>query len=284
MTTKKRRPTKRKPTKKKPTKKAAKKAKPKRSPRRAKKAVKTKAAITKTSKVKRTAKAIGKHTQLRRHAGVDYITDPDGRSIRYHWARDDRTYKDDISEARFREWSMEDRWSERREQYWNEIEARTLDGLQDKILRMRMEELAGLTEARNHLSEYLMPLYNKDGTVKRHPDVDPDTGKPHQFAGLPVFPLEMPRFDRFIKSLLDLDERVMLKRGEAITRTETIGAKTKVKTTALDPVGSLMNITPEEARALAKDLLRKRMGDRYRDVLDVPGEDATDGERETEEL
>lgn len=277
-TTKKRKPTKRKPTKK-PAKKRVPRKTKKRAPRKAKPSI-TKAAISKSSS---TVKRTGKHSQLRRHAGVDYITDPDGRSIRYHYSRDDRTYKDEVSEPRFREWSMEDRWSERREQYWNEIEARTLDGLQDKILRMRMEELAGLTEARNHLSEYLMPLYNKDGTVKRHPDVD-EAGKPHKFAGLPVFPLEMPRFDRFIKSLLDLDERVMLKRGEAITRTETIGSKTKVKTTALDPVGSLMNITPEEARALAKDLLRKRMGERYTDVLDVPGEDATDGERETEEL
>jgi len=169
-----------------------------------------------------------------------------------------------------------DKWTDRREQYWTEIEQRTLEGLGDKILQARLEELAAMTQARSYMSEYMMPMRDEKGKVRRHPRLD-ENGKPHRFAGLPVFPLDMPRLDRFLKALLDLDERVMLKRGEAITRSETIGSKTKVTTTALDPVGSLMSLTREESRRLAQHLLRQRMGERYEGVLDLIEGDATDG-------
>lgn len=272
MSVKKRRPTKKRPTKKKPTKKATKKRTPRRATSRSVKIVSKKAGV-----------ALPKHAEMRKHAGVDYITDPDGRSLDYHYNRDDRTYKKKISIETFRKWSMMDKWPARRDQYWSEIEIRTLEGLQDKILQMRLEELGELTESRNYMAEYLQPLRDEDGNVRRHPTHD-EHGNPHPQAGLPMFPLELPRFDRFIKALLDLDERVMLKRGEAITRTETVGAKTRVKTTALDPVGSLMNLTPAEAKRLAQNLLRQRMGERYEGVLDLVEGDATDGGGTEEEL
>ena len=233
---------------------------------------------TKAAKGSAITRASGRHVELRRHAGVDYITDPDGRSIVHHFTRDDREYRDQVSERQFRQWSTEDKWADRREQYWNEIETRMLDSLQDQILRVRFKELGEMQEDRSHLVEYMRPLRDKNGTVIRH-----EVG--HEHEGLPKFPLKMPSMDRFIKSILDLDERIMLKRGEAITRTETIGSKTKVTATALDPVGSLMNLTREEARKLAQNLLRDRMGDRYEGVLDlVEGDAKDDGGTEEDEL
>lgn len=209
-------------------------------------------------------------------AGVEYITDPDGRSIRWHYERGDRPYKTEVGDAMFKRWAVVDQWADRREQYWTEVETRVLDKLQDQIFRDRLRELNSMQEDRSYLEEWLRPLRDAKGNVQRYPMVN-DDGTPHQFAGLPKFPLKMPSIDRFLKALLDLDERIMLKRGEAITRTQTIGEKTKVMATALDPVGSLMNLSREEARKLAQNLLRERMGERYEGVLDLIEGDATDG-------
>jgi len=259
-------PTKRKPTKRKPTKRKL----VKRKPRKVTRPVATSVTLSVVSSVRVT------HAEMRRHAAVDYITDPDGRSVDFHWGRDDREYCDHVKVDTFRQWARLDQWTDRREQFWEEIELRTLDGLQDRILRARLDELKHMTEARSYMAEYMLPVKHPEtGQVMRHPAFT-NKGEVHPCANLPIYALDLPRFDRFIKSLLDLDERVMLKRGEAITRTETVGRSTKITTTALDPVGSLMNITPEEARRLAKNLLRQRMGERYHGVLDVPAEEGTD--------
>jgi len=205
--------------------------------------------------------------EMRRYAGLDYITDPEGRSVDWHWGRDDRDYKKSVALVTFKRWGVGDKWVNRREEFWAEIEARTLDGLQDAILRQRLVELTAMTKARSYMSEYMMPLTDEAGEVRRYPMRD-ENGEPHPYAGLPQYALDLPKFDKMLKAILDLDERVMLKRGEAITRTENIGGtRSKVTTTTIDPVGSLMNITPEEARHMAKQLLRQRMGERYDGLL-----------------
>lgn len=249
-----------------------KKSEPKRTPRRTPRKAKPKKAKSTALLVR---EMVPRQIELRRHAGVDYITDPDGKSIEWHWQREDREYSKSISLVQFNKWATQDGWVPRRDQFWTDIETRTLEGLGDKILQERLRELEVMTEARSYMTEYMMPLKDSAGQVLRHPTMT-KSGEVHPQAGLPVFPLELPRLDRFLKALLDLDERVMLKRGEAITRTETVGSKTKLTTTALDPVGSLVNISREEARRLAQHLLRQRMGDRYEGVLDLIEGDATD--------
>lgn len=196
---------------------------------------------------------------LRKQAGYDYVTDPDGRSVRWHYEREDREYSSSLKWSTFEKWSKVDGWVAKRREFWEQIEERTLQHLQDEILRVRLEELAEMSEkSRPYMMEYMQPLRDEEDNVLRHP-MRLRSGEPHPHAGLPVFPLEMPSIDKFIRAFLQLDERIMLKRGEAVTRTESIGdGRSKTSVTALDPVGSLMNLSPEEARSMAKSLLKQR--------------------------
>lgn len=261
---------------KRPTKKAAKKA--------AKKTTKKAMKKSSSSSIIKTYKATIKNMRLQ--AAQDYITDPDGRSVRFHYERDDRDYRGAISIAGFERWSKEDRWTDRRQQFWEEIEVRMLTHIRDEILQARFERLGKMKEAVAYMEEYMVPLRNADGSVRRYPDSHPD------YPGLPMYPLKMPSMEKFVRMIMELQDQIRLDSGEAVTRSETISSgKTKVSVTALDPVTSMMTIKPEEARRLAQGLLRDRFAKQMEDAAALDGEvvaaDAErdrDGSQEEEEL
>lgn len=186
---------------------------------------------------------------IKAQAEYRYLFDTDNRGATWHH---ETYWKDLVSVHTFIKWSKEGRWAEKREELWQEIESRTLAHLTDEILAARIAELKEMTENRNAMMEYMTPLRDEYGEIKRHA---PGT----KYEGLPMFPLELPRMDYFMRAVLEWDRQVMLKRGEAVTRTETLGdGRSRVSVTAMDPVGSLMSVTPEEARNLAKSLMRAR--------------------------
>lgn len=190
---------------------------------------------------------------LKRQAETDYITDPDGNSVSWHYEREDREYSKHVSIETFRKWCSLGKWTERRVQFWDEMQDRMLAHIRDQLFQERMDRLTRNREKASYMAEYLEPLRDEDGEVQRYP-------MDHEFyPGLPKFPLGLPKMDKFLKAYLDLQSDIRLDSGEAVTRTETIsGGRKKASVTALDPVSSLMNLSPDEARSMAKSLMRKR--------------------------
>ena len=104
---------------------------------------------------------------VRQQAGIEYITDPDGKSIRWHYDRPDRDYGEHVTWMTFDQWARTDKWVDRRVKFWQDIEARTLRLYRDELLKARLEEIREMTESRSFIFEHLQPLRNADGTVQR---------------------------------------------------------------------------------------------------------------------
>ena len=183
---------------------------------------------------------------VRQQAGIEYITDPDGKSIRWHYDRPDRDYGEHVTWMTFDQWARTDKWVDRRVKFWQDIEARTLRLYRDELLKARLEEIREMTESRSFIFEHLQPLRNADGTVQRDDQ------------GLPVFGPRIPSLDKLINAFIKLDTQVMLKRGEAISRTETIGGEEKRTTTALDPVAAMVSLGQDDLRTMARALLKAK--------------------------
>lgn len=207
---------------------------------------KAEAAIVKPAKTKNTYTV--RVNEIRSNAGVDYITDPDARSVEYWWNREDRPYKRAVTFNTFREWSTLDNWTSRREKFWLEVEDRVIAAKQHQIMMQRLKEVDELTEIRAPMMEYLQPLRDHEGRIVRHDD--------GELEGLPKYPLALPSMEKFIKALIDLDKHLMLKRGEATARSEQLGQEGGGN--PLDPVKTKASFSREDVRALSRYLLTMR--------------------------
>jgi hypothetical protein len=147
---------------------------------------------------------------MRKIAATDFICDPDGHSIRWHYERKDRLYEKTIAWRTFEGWSLKDTWTARREAYWEHIESRIRDHMADEILRRRLKDLENFENKLTALDRFLEPLLDDKGEIQTDDD------------GLPKYALKLPDMDKFIAMYLKLHERVMLLRGEATTRSEQL--------------------------------------------------------------
>lgn len=205
----------------------------------------------------------------RRQAGIDYITDPESRSVEFHYKREDRHYPKIIAYRQFQGWSIEDRWVARRDQFWHEVEQRVLTQWRDKLVSQRMHEIEELTEIRSYMTEYLVPLKDrKTGEVERDE------------LGLPRYGLPLPNFGSFVKMWLEVDSKLMAKRGETTGAVQAELPKDGTAgPSALDPVSTFANFSREDLQAIARVLLRRRQPELADDlVLDESGEEEKDAD------
>ena len=217
-------------------------------------------------------------SEIRRGAAVDYITDPEARSAEYWHGRKDRPYHRAVVYQTFRVWQQEDEWTSRRTQFWAEITERIIAERQKQVLIAGLQELEELTEVRMYMGEYLNPLRTADGAAQRYP-------KDHPLAGLPMMPLKMPDLDKFVKMFLALEKHLMLKRGEAVTRTDSVGDDKKVPVSSLDPIAQKVSIGRQDVLALAQLLLERRQPQLVEGaVIDVPVEEDDDDDDENRSL
>lgn len=245
-----------KPTKPKKPKKSGKQPRPIESPPQA-------AAIEKAPKAR--TDVIPSSRNMRMLAKIDYVTDPEDRSLRYHYDRDDREYKDSISFDRFKEWSAADKWVESRAAYYAEIENRIIASRLDRLMEQKFREMDELEEDLKYMREWVTPLRDQYGNVRRYPLQrkvgDPKKGtfrtEMHPFAGLPMYALEFKSMDKLISAFLKIDERLMLKRGDATTRSETSDTS-PTRPSVLDSEKMLTTVSKEEREAMAKALLFQR--------------------------
>lgn len=202
---------------------------------------------------------------MRMLAKIDYVTDPEDRSLRYHYDRDDREYKDSISFDRFKEWSAADQWVESRAAYYAEIENRIIASRLDRLMEQKFREMDELEEDLKYMREWVTPLRDQYGNVRRYPlhrkVGDPKKGtfrtEMHPFAGLPMYALEFKSMDKLISAFLKIDERLMLKRGDATSRSESSDTS-PTRPSVLDSEKMLTTVTKEEREAMAKALLFQR--------------------------
>lgn len=185
---------------------------------------------------------------LRNQAGTDFVVDDQGRSIRYHYERKDRLYSSTVAWGTFQLWAIEDKWVDRRAEFWVQMEDRVITHYSDKIFRARLKEMAKLERMVETYEAFLLPLVDKKtGRVK----IDDKTG-------LPEFGLKLPSIDKFAEMYLKVHERLMLLRGEAINRSEQINREGRVTAHMEDPVSATPKLSRDEARAMARALLHER--------------------------
>lgn len=207
---------------------------------------------------------------LRKMAATDYITDQNGRSVRFHFERPDRGYSGVVTFQQFKAWSSEDDWVRRRAHFWEEVEVRVREERSDELYAKRLADLAEFTETAELLGGYLRPMRDKRGRVI----IDKSTG-------LPKLPLDMPRADQFIRAYLKLHERILLLRGEVIHRAEVLNAGHEPlpqKERARGP-----KLSRAETRDLVRQLLSKSAGgpDAVRDgAVQVRAREVVEGARE----
>ncbi len=208
---------------------------------------------------------------VRSAAKMHYIGDPKERSVEWWWkngevvlthndgAQEKIAFRDQITIDGFVKWSKVDEWISQRDQFWTDIELNVLTNLREEMTKERIDELRVMRQSRAWLTEYLFPMKDKsapDG-VRRHPPG-------HKFEGLPIFPLDLGNMPKFIEAYLKLDERMMLKRGEANMRiaseAEDIAAEdpeSKVPSAHVE-LAKRVNFAPDEVRAMAKAYLLQR--------------------------
>lgn len=242
-----------------------------------------------------TAKAMTEQQMtLRKMAKMLFVTDSKENSVEWHWENDRDLrgavlFKDHVTFYVFRQWSLTDHWIDSREEFWGHVEVQVLANLRDEFTRAKIDELRIMTESRGYLTEYLFPMKDRaTGEVRRHP-------ADHRLAGLPVYPLDLGNMPKLIEAFLKLDERMMLKRGEAISRTQgeiddirELAGATDASSTG-GPAAALakrMNFNPDEARTAARLILEQRnaaaRAARDGGVIDVESENDGRGEGDDE--
>lgn len=200
------------------------------------------------------------HLRLIEHqAMIDYVSDPEQRGLRYHFNRPDRAYPKYASYDQVEKWSVRGKWGQRREEFWIQISDRILERHQEALVQVQQIEVEELTELRRQLLEHIRPLTEEDGSIKCYPPFD-RYGEPHPLAGKPMLPHAISSYDKAVKVFLEVDERLMTKRGEVTKRRETIdsSADERGDVPALQPVVRTPKLSPEQARTISRLMLRQQ--------------------------
>ena len=201
-------------------------------------------------------------------ARIDYVTDPAERTLRWHYERADREYHV-VNFSTFSGWCAQGGWGVARTQYQTEIERAIIAHRFDTLLEQRLQEMDDISEDLRYLREWVTPLRDKYGNVRRHPieiaTGDPRKGtyqiEPHPYAGLPVYALPFSSMDKLIASFLKLDGALSEKRDAALLQegsSPTVSPSEGTRPSILDPKIIITRVTPEDRKAMAKALLLRR--------------------------
>lgn len=233
---------------------------------------------------------------VRSAAKLHYVTDPKERGVEWWWQNGEVSYTTSLGKREtvlFREhiqldgfvrWSREEKWTMARDAFWSDVELSVLTNLRDETVKEKIDELRVMRQSRSYLTEYLFPLKDPkapDG-IKRWP-------ADHKWAGLPVFPLDLGNMPKFIESYLKLDERVAVKRGDALMHTNSeIDDITGGTPESKEHPGKAIakhkakadDFSPSDVRAMAKAFLVQRE-ESLKDVIDVEAVEDNDDEDET---
>jgi hypothetical protein len=188
----------------------------------------------------------------RMQARNDYVMDPDQRSVLWHYQRSDRPYTSSWTEQTFRQIAAQEHWTELREKFWREVEAKVWDLAREKVVAQKLQQIEKLTHIYDHGLEWLAPRVDAAGEVIRYP-ADHEV-----YGGLPRFALELPTFDKYVGAMVKLGQQLALLRGEATSRTESVKVGDDTHVISTDPVGSKQSFSQEELRAIARLMVRAR--------------------------
>lgn len=197
------------------------------------------------------------NAQIREVSSIEFITDPNQQSVEWHHARVDRPWRKLVDLKTMKSWAEHDHWLERRKQYAEQMRARLLADVQNRQVKQRIAQLQDLEVVRASMLEYLQPLKDADGEIKRHPEKvgSGKSVKDNPLAGLPVFPLELGNIPQLLKRFIDLEQHMVDMRALVPDREEN-STEVEKPITALLPPGT--ELSPEEIKVLAKVLLMQR--------------------------
>lgn len=200
-----------------------------------------------------TTKKYGLYTRrsLRKMLQVDYIQDPDRRPLRELWEDDGRPYSE-IPWNTIRDWSSKDGWEKQRKAYWRRVTQYALNRFMQEQAHSLMREIDRVSESLTYLEEYILPLKDASGKVRRY--------KKGDFKGLPMYPLEMPTQDKAVDMVLKLYKHRMSLVAAAAGK----GADGKplveetmhdVPSVQLDPVAHSVDLSDAQLDAMSDALL-----------------------------
>jgi hypothetical protein len=262
--------------KRKPSGAAPAKAKPKREPlrnaRRQKRPAATKSHVSvATRKIKKGANPLTKNIVERRlQARIDYTTDPDAKSVEWHYNNPERGWAKIVTLLAFNQWARVDEWVATRKAFWIKVEEKYLNGHAEEIVQLKIKRMVHSTSVINYLAEYELPIFDKNtGAVKR----DDKTGKPVYATGVPDLGKVIEAQTKNIQALLAMSGDTLAQAGLGQRAPDGSGVATE---------GELLdNLDPSEARTIAKALLIMRAPELAEDevvrkIIDTDGEEAED--------
>lgn len=143
-------------------------------------------------------------------ARVEFVQDPHKCKVRALWQREDRPYRELWTVDQFRSMSKRDDWTMLRANFWAEVESHVERETQKELAKAMLRDTAMLQESFDAFSEYLLPMRDEYGEIKRHEAtvMVGDAEVPNPYAGLPVMPLEMRSFDQTVPVIMKLHDKL----------------------------------------------------------------------------
>lgn len=191
----------------------------------------------------------------RQRAMVDFVTDPEGRDLKQIW--EECGYRElGVTLTAFRRWSQTGGWVRRRETWARDIEERVLQRVADQAIADRWGEYQRVRDLLPYLTEYLEPLRDELGRVRRYPFKD-EAGMPHPAGGLPMFPLPLGKLSEHVETVTKLLKKSATLRGDVTKRTEHIThAITTVEGSEPGTVGA--KVSRADLHELGQQLIKDR--------------------------
>jgi site-specific DNA-cytosine methylase len=209
-------------------------------------------------------------------AKTEFVTDPERRSLRWHYEREVRPYSELWEKfGAFERMATKAAWNDERESYWTEIQVQVQKRIQIADAEALLAETKRMNDSFNAMFEYLEPVRDPETKeILRHPAYLDDNVTPHPYAGRPVMPLEMPSLDKFIPAMLKLYDTMQSNRSLIAGRPTLTDDNATDAATARDRA---IPVSDTVVEAFTKALLEKHKDPNF-DIGDLPDDSAEGNE------
>ena len=212
--------------------------------------------------------------EMKMLAERDYVQDPEQNSLAFWYKHPDRQYSELCNYTNFMKWSSAGEWPMKRAAWWQRVkEIQDTRDLQKAVTRRR-EIVDNVSVALGSYFEYLKPLLDKDGAVRRH-------APGHMWEGLPMFALPLGSAKEMGTLVDKMFKLVLLTNGEATYRTESMIESNISISATIDPVSKTDTFTDAQIIEMSRDAVRRLQPELIEaDSIDI--EHTSDAEPEEE--
>lgn len=194
----------------------------------------------------------------RRAAGLVFIHDTEQRTVA--WLHETHYAGTEISTEMLHKWAVKDKWKEKRAEFWAQVDTAITRNFAQRVIKAQLEELDSLETLGKKIRTQLRGEENEVVILVN--------GNP---VTLPVIPNNFEKRGEAGRLLLAIDQRIDEKRQSIM------GHIPVASSGAPAPPPVRIELTTEEARAMALARLRVQQGQAAQDAAIAASEDA-DGE------